>query len=65
MELPAPWGRELLEKSTVQLVTELHIFYGTKRLIIMFIKAHHLSLLSSPCPPTTFLEKPVFKIFTQ
>ena len=29
-ELPAPWSRDLLEKSTIpQLVTELHTFYGT------------------------------------
>ena len=30
MELPAPWSRDLLEKSIVpQLVTELHTFHGT------------------------------------
>jgi len=40
-----PWSRVLLEKLTgSQLLKKFHAFYGTRRFITAFTKAHHLSL---------------------
>jgi hypothetical protein len=40
-----PWNRALLEKLTVsQLVKKFPTFYGTRRFIIAFTSARHLSL---------------------
>jgi hypothetical protein len=40
-----PWSRGLLEKLTVsQLVKKFPAFYGTRRFIAAFTKAHQLSL---------------------
>jgi hypothetical protein len=40
-----PWSRGLLEKLTVsQLVKKFPAFYGTRRFITAFTRAHHLSL---------------------
>jgi hypothetical protein len=40
-----PWSRGLLEKLRgSQLVKKFHAFYGTRRLITAFTRAHHLPL---------------------
>jgi hypothetical protein len=41
----APWSRGLLEKLTgPQIVKKFPAFYGTRRFITAFTKAHHLSV---------------------
>jgi len=43
--LLTPWSSALLEKVTgSQLVKKFSAFYGTRRFIIAFTTAHHLSL---------------------
>jgi hypothetical protein len=44
MNLLTPGSRVLLEKLSSQLVKKFPAFYGTRRFITVFTRAHHLSL---------------------
>jgi hypothetical protein len=52
-----PWSTVLLEKPGVtQLMNKFLAFYGTKRFIIAFTKAHHLASILSLMDPTDIIQ---------